>query len=217
MTSDVDAEKMILRADRVAVSRGRETLFSDFSFSVQAGKLYWLKGRNGQGKTSLLRAAAGLTVPAAGWFAWGSLKGRAAPGYCAYLAHENSLKGELTALESLAFLARLAGKNPEPRELTDALDRFHLGGRRNAWIKTLSQGQRRSVALARLALEDASVLWILDEPFDALDDRACRTVGDILASHLQRNGAALLATHVALPHIGSGVESLELPARRNQR
>ena len=176
----------------VSCRRGQEWLFRDFSFSVKPGELVWLRGQNGSGKTSLLRIVAGLSRPEAGTLTLAG--GR--PG--AYIGHANALKDDLTVTESLAFLARLHDLESSAQGIRDALRTLAIHHRRHAIVRTLSQGQRRRVALARLALEREPSLWVLDEPFDALDVEGIAALNALLAQHAQRGGCVVLTSHQAL-------------------
>lgn len=175
--------------------RGERTLFERVDFSVRGGEIVWLRGANGQGKTTLLRTLAGLSAPEAGSIAWDSEPARPAP---VYLAHANGLKEDLTAIESLRFLMRLAGELASENELEAALARFGMAGRRDAPVRTLSQGQRRRVALARLGVAREPTTWLLDEPFDALDASGIDTVNEVLVAHAKRGGCIVLTSHVPL-------------------
>lgn len=195
-----------LVALNVSCRRGEEWLFRDFSFSIQPGELVWLRGQNGSGKTSLLRIAAGLSRPEGGTVTVSG--GR--PG--AYIGHANALKDDLTVTESLAFLARLHGLECPSQRINAALRTLAIHHRRHAFVRTLSQGQRRRVALARLALEHEPSLWILDEPFDALDTQGIEAVNQLLAAHLARRGSVFLTSHLALSLPDTPVSELEFPA-----
>ena len=163
---------------------------------MKPGELVWLRGQNGSGKTSLLRIVAGLSRPEAGSISVGG--GR--PG--AYIGHANALKDDLTVTESLSFLARLHDLDSGAQGIRDALRTI---------VRTLSQGQRRRVALARLALERDPSLWVLDEPFDALDTHGIDAVNRLLAGHLARGGSVLLTSHLALSLPPDLVTELQLP------
>jgi heme exporter protein A len=104
----------------------------------------------------------------------------------------------LSATESLRFLKRLSGDEPTGDELDAALARFDLASRRHAPVRTLSQGQRRRVALARLAAERDASTWLLDEPFDALDAAGIETLNALLVAHAKRGGSIVLTSHVPL-------------------
>lgn len=203
----------LLRVEALACRRGERLLFSDLSLDVAPGEVWWLRGANGRGKTSLLRLLTGLASPALGRVTWRGEPVRAArAGYrdrLVYIAHANALKEDLTVAESLHFLARIHGRPADAAALTAALTRLGMASRRGAPVRTLSQGQRRRVALARLALDlmhDASSgsLWVLDEPFDALDADGITTLNGLLSAQAARGGGVVLTSHLAL--------SLEDPA-----
>jgi heme exporter protein A len=183
----------------LACRRGNRLLFRGVNLQVRGRDSIWLRGRNGRGKTSLLRLAAGLSVPEAGRVSWGGVDVRRASVYAArrvYIGHANALKEDLTVLESLQFLARLHGRAHDRASLQDALARVGIESRRDAPVRTLSQGQRRRAALARLALERVAALWILDEPYDALDVDGIECVNRLLHEHLGRGGSVLLTSHL---------------------
>jgi heme exporter protein A len=189
-----------LAAVDLACRRGNRRLFSGVSFSVSAGQATWLRGRNGRGKTSLLRLAAGLASPASGRITWGGVPVRQAPAMAqrrVYVAHASALKDDLSVLEALRFLAQLHGRADGSAALHQALERVGMGARRDALVRTLSQGQRRRATLARLALDRVASIWILDEPYDALDSDAIEHVNALLNEHLARGGSVLLTSHQA--------------------
>jgi len=105
------------------------------------------------------------------------------------------LKDDLTIMQSLRFLARMHGRESHDEALHAALQRVGLDSRRDAIVRTLSQGQRRRAALARLALERSPTLWVLDEPYDALDVDGIARVDTLLREHLARGGSVLLTSH----------------------
>jgi heme exporter protein A len=175
--------------------RGERTLFERVDFSVSPGDIVWLRGANGQGKTTLLRTLAGLSAAEAGTVAW---SGESAPLAPVYLAHANGLKEDLTVAESLRFLLRLAGDEASEGELDAALARFGMASRRDAPVRTLSQGQRRRVALARLGVAREPATWLLDEPFDALDASGIDTLNEVLVAQAKRGGSIVLTSHVPL-------------------
>jgi heme exporter protein A len=187
-----------LAAIDLACRRGNRRLFAGVNFTVDAGAAMWLRGRNGRGKTSLLRLAAGLSAPESGRITWGGVPVREAAGMAqrlVYVAHASALKDDLSVTESLRFLARLHGRDESIASLHAALDRVGMGARRDALVRTLSQGQRRRATLARLALERKESIWVLDEPYDALDSDGIEAINALLNEHLARGGSVLLTSH----------------------
>jgi heme exporter protein A len=202
----------VLRAAGLAGRRGRRLLFADLDLELAPGALVWLRGPNGVGKTSLMRLLAGLAQPEAGTVTW-----RGAPIRTAradwqrdliYIGHLNALKDDLTLAEALEFLAALGGATPTAAQVQRALEAVGIGQRRHAAVRTLSQGQRRRGALARLALDDAPRVWILDEPHDALDTEGRSALDALLVAHAQRGGRVLLTSHHELRLPGMAVLDL---------
>ena len=194
----------MLEADNLECVRGERRLFAGLGFKLAAGELIYLQGRNGAGKTSLLRMLIGLLPPENGDIRWqgrpiSSQKDEFHADLC-YLGHLNAIKEELTPLENLLAAARLAGDPLSEDDAIDALEQVGLAGREDLACKYLSQGQKRRVALARLVV-DRRPLWILDEPFVALDVAAVDWLAGIISGHLQRGGMAVMTTHqpVAIP------------------
>jgi heme exporter protein A len=189
------------RADHAALvvrgldcRRGERPLFAALDFDAPAGAIVWIRGANGQGKTTLLRTLAGLSAPSAGSIA---RRGAAARWPLLYLAHANALKEDLTVAESLAFLLRIGGNGAVvPARVDAALQRFGMLSRRHAPVRTLSQGQRRRVALARLAASSRPAIWLLDEPYDALDADGAATLDELLAGHAREGGILVLTSHL---------------------
>jgi heme exporter protein A len=177
------------------------------SFRVTAGQALAVEGANGAGKTSLLRMIAGFLAPAAGRLVLKSAtgetddaeeRGRA----IGWLGHLDGLKPQLTVIEQLRFYARLYGK-PDPDAL---LEQVGLARQRDLPCRYLSAGQRRRLALARL-LASARPLWLLDEPFAALDTAGQTLVAQLMLQHCGTGGMVIAATHDPL---GLGNESLKL-------
>lgn len=181
---------VVLHAREVAAQRGTRTLLTGLDLRVHAGEVVWLRGRNGQGKTTLLRLLAGLAAPAHGQV-------QVSAGVL-YLGHHNALKEDLSVIESLRFWVALHGQPTTEEDLRQALARWGMASRAHSLVRTLSQGQRRRAALARLALPHAPTLWLLDEPLDALDDAGVATVLELLGQHAQGGGAVVLTSHQAL-------------------
>lgn len=206
-----------LRAQNLTVRRGTEVLFKALNFELHPGQLVWLRGSNGSGKTSLLRVIAGLSRPDGGQLSWGAEPLAQSQGYrekLVYLGHANALKDDLTALEALQFLAVLHGRSCSRERMEAALRRMGVLHRRRLPVRMLSQGQRRRVALARLALETTPGFWVLDEPFDALDDAGLSLVQELFRENVQRGGTVLFTSHIPVRPEGLPLTELVLQGMR---
>ena len=188
----------MLQARDLECRRGDTSLFSAMNFELSAGQLMHVKGSNGSGKTSLMRIVCGLFEPTAGVVIWRGEKIRELREEfnreLTYIGHLNGIKDELTAVENLTIYARFAGLSVDEARLRDALHQMGLGARADLPSKVLSQGQKRRVALARLLL-GGTTLWILDEPFTALDARAVGLLQAVITKHLSGGGLVMFTTH----------------------
>lgn len=204
----------MLQAFDLACVRGDRRLFRGLSFEAGAGVLLRVLGANGSGKTSLLRLLAGLGLPAAGDVLWqGQPVRRQREAYAQallYLGHLVGLKDELTPAENLAVEAGLAGwPDSSAGRIAEALAFWGLQRQAGLPLRVLSAGQRRRAALARLQLSSAP-LWVLDEPFTALDVQAVGQLVDVLEQHLVRGGIAVLTSHQEVPLSGADMQTLTL-------
>ncbi len=182
--------------------RGERLLFTAVSASVGTGEMLRVHGANGSGKTSLLRMICGLSRPARGELLWqgqqiGSLRDEF-NARLVYLGHAPALKDELSALENLRASSGLAGQPCSLPEASAALAQAGLRGREHLPVRLLSQGQRKRASLARLALNTDALLWVLDEPFNALDDAACAWLQGLIVTQLGRGGVVVLTSHQSL-------------------
>lgn len=195
-------------ATDLACSRGERRLFEGLAFDLLPGEWLHVKGENGSGKTTLLRTLVGLSPPDAGSVRWRGVPTRdCADDFrraLAYIGHQAALKDELTPLENLQLALALDGVDSDEDACTDALHCLGLQGREDLPARHLSVGQKRRVLLARLLLRPAE-LWVLDEPFSALDQAAVELLGTLIDGHLQRGGVAVLTSHQPLP-LGAGRE-----------
>jgi len=187
----------LLEVIDLACARGDRNLFEGLNFTLRPGELLHILGANGSGKTTLLRTLCGLTRPAGGAIRWQGAAIRALGedyrAELAYVGHANALQGELTPGENLRAAIGL-GATPNDSEINEALERFNLSALRSFPSKVLSQGQKRRLGLARLALLKRR-LWILDEPFAALDTHSIALITDLLAGHLANGGLVALTSH----------------------
>ncbi len=195
----------MLELKSVACTRGGRKLFEGVSLRLSAGQLLRVTGVNGAGKTSLLRTLCGLMAPSEGQVLWqGADAHKLRDEYnrqLIYVGHAAALKDDLSATENLQTSSVLGGATVTASTAQRALAQAGLKGRERVPARNLSQGQRRRVALARLALGGAATLWILDEPFNALDVAATDWLLGLVTQHLTEGGMVVLTSHqpVALP------------------
>lgn len=199
---------LALHVDNLSVARGDRMLFEALGLTLRAGSAVALTGANGSGKTSLLRAIAGLLRPAAGavWFEGpgGRLEPEDARSRGIHLVgHQDGLKGGRTAEEELAFQGVWTGAGGDAIE--DAVDVLGLAPLLALEVRKLSAGQRRRLALARLIAAPRD-LWLLDEPLSPLDARTRGTFGDLMSAHLAAGGMIVAAVHDPLPIPAANLE-----------
>lgn len=190
----------LLQATALRCERAGRALVDGWHLALHAGETVWLRGANGSGKTTLLRTLAGLRDPDAGTVQ------RPAP--LRYLGHANGLKDELTVLESLRFAAQWQGLPHDTAGLRAALEHFGLGRLGSRPARQLSQGQRRRAALAPLALPQPGSVWLLDEPFDALDDAGVTQLVALVQAHAAAGGATLFTSHQTVPALSARAMAL---------
>lgn len=203
----------LLEAVALSCERDWRMLFEQLHFALQPGDMLQISGPNGSGKTSLLRLIAGLRQPTSGDIL---LQGQALNEQRSELArnllwigHAAGIKGLLSAEENLAWLCAL--HRPASREaIWQALEAVGLRGFEDVPCHTLSAGQQRRVALARLYLEDTPPLWVLDEPFTALDKSGVAQLEAHLADHCERGGVVVLTTHHSLQCTPATYRDLDL-------
>ena len=193
----------MLEVDDLACLKGDRLLFRDLAFRLQAGELLRVAGPNGVGKTSLLRLVTGLALPEAGRIHWRGASIRrnreAFHGELLYLGHAPAINDLLSPLENLRFACAAAGDASDEASCTRALLRIGLEHQLDLPARVLSQGQRRRVGLARLFLSSRRALWVLDEPFTALDVKAVADLAQALSEHCAGGGMVMLTTHQDAP------------------
>ena len=204
----------MLEASQIECVRGNRRLFRDLSFRLEGHHALRVRGENGSGKTSLLRIVAGLSPAESGRVSWNDGNIRAlGEDYLRdllFLGHSNGLKDDLSPVENLRYALALAGVVADEPALRESLSEQGLAAIADLPVKLLSQGQKRRVALTRLSFSAEKPLWILDEPFTALDAASVERLARTIAKQLHRGGMVMFTTHqeVALP--GATMRTLEL-------
>jgi heme exporter protein A len=188
-----------LSAEKLACARGERLLFENLSFRLEAGQALAVEGANGAGKTSLLRLIAGFLAPHAGRVLVKSESGETTDGeergkLVGWLGHQDGLKPQLSVREQIAFFANLY-RSDAPQGT--ALEEVGLTRQADFPCRFLSAGQKRRLALARL-LVSGRPLWLLDEPFAALDGQGQDLMAKAMARHCAAGGMVIAATHDAL-------------------
>lgn len=203
----------MLDAKDLECIRGDRRLFHGLTLHLAPGELLHVHGRNGSGKSTLLRALCGLFTPTRGEVSWNgspitSLREEFSREVL-YLGHKAAIKDDLSALENLRIASTLDGHPLAEEQAWQALEQMGLRGFEDLPSKHLSQGQKRRVALARLLVRSAR-LWILDEPFSALDSAAVAQLQAVIGSHLAGGGMVILTTHQEVALTQGEVKQLRL-------
>ena len=197
--------------------RGDRRLFSELNFDLSAGELLHLHGHNGSGKTTLLRTICGLITPTDGVVRWQGENVRKLRDDFArelvYVGHKNAIKADLTGTENLRIACQLDGMPVSVKQAWNALEKMGLRGHEDLPVRVLSQGQKKRVALARLLL-NKSPLWILDEPFTALDKAAVAYLQTVIQEHVDEGGMVILTTHQEVALTRGQVKQLRLGWKR---
>ncbi|BAP89311.1 heme ABC exporter, ATP-binding protein CcmA [Burkholderiales bacterium GJ-E10] len=212
----------MLQAIDLQCIRGERRLFERLSFELRPGEGLHIAGENGAGKTTLLRVLCGLLQPTEGEVRWDGkpiLRAREEFGAdLAFVGHLNGVKDDLTALENIRLEAAIRGAAAQAGDAgttvdaaEEALARMGLGAFGEVLARHLSQGQKRRVALARLCGAASARIWILDEPFNALDAAAVATLNDLISAQLARGGIVVLTAHLPVG-LSEHIRRLELRA-----
>jgi heme exporter protein A len=205
---------IILAAEALSCVRQDRVLFENLSFQLSAGQVLYIQGKNGAGKSSLLRLLAGLTLPEDGQILFHGKPLPAQPEFFAeqllFIGHQSGIHPQLTALQNLAFWSALTEKQvADPYQLLGSLG---LAGLEDIPCFMLSAGQQRRVSLARLWFTDKP-LWILDEPFTSLDQQLISKLEQHFLQHLSNGGLIVLTSHQSLSASYPALQTLELEYR----
>jgi heme exporter protein A len=205
---------MLLEGAGLECIRDDRMLFSGLDFTLGSGQTLLLEGRNGSGKTSLLRILCGIRLPETGTLTWcGEDISSLGPLYhehIAYVGHRDGLKLDLSPVENLVMARGLGRPNPDIRP-EDALQRVDLYGFEDIPVRNLSAGQQRRLALARL-LVTRSQLWILDEPFTSLDVHGIELAEELFLEHVSMGGMLAMTSHHAVNLDSAHIHRINLSA-----
>jgi heme exporter protein A len=198
-----------LAATGLSCIRDDRTLFEGLSFELFSGQALLLEGKNGSGKTSLLRILCRFREPDAGAISWcdESVNGSQYFADMAYVGHLDGVKRELTVLENLKV--SLALGRPGQYSITQALTKVHLANYEDVLVQALSAGQKRRLSLARLLITQ-NIVWILDEPFTSLDKHGIALVESLMSEHCANGGMIVLTSHHDIELHGVQVQRIYL-------
>ena len=184
----------LLKGTDLSCIRDDRVLFEGLTFELVSGQVLLLEGKNGSGKTSLLRILCGFREPDAGQVFWCGDAINDGQYYVdmAYVGHLDGVKKELTVLENLKV--SLALGRPGQYSIEQALTKVHLSGYDDVLVHALSAGQKRRLSLARLLITK-NIVWILDEPFTSLDKQGIALIETLMSEHCASGGMIVLTSH----------------------
>jgi heme exporter protein A len=203
----------LLQTQDLTCVRDDRWLFEGLNLGIDPGQILLVEGKNGSGKTSLLRILTGLSLPESGDVLWqGQSIAEIGPEYYEqinYVGHHDGLKRDLTSVENLRLIQAMG--IPSGLGIDDALERVNLYRYGENFVSTLSAGQKRRLALARLLVTEAR-LWIMDEPFTSLDKASMALFQGLFEQHLEQDGCIVMTSHHDIELTGSHVIRLDLSA-----
>jgi heme exporter protein A len=206
-----------LSVNQLGCIRGDRVLFKNLSFQLASGKILYVQGENGSGKTTLLRTLCSLSSPAVGDIQWNeqSIKSLAEDyhGQVLYIGHHAGIKDDLTAVENILFSLTLAGYVTDRSQVIAALEALGIARCADLPSRVLSQGQKRRIALVQLWLQDVpeqTPMWILDEPFTALDRNMIKNLTQHIEKYVNNGGVVVFTSHQTPDFNADLVQSLTL-------
>ncbi len=207
--SNTLAQKRTLELKNLSCIRDDRILFEGLDFQLTNGQVLLLEGKNGSGKTSLLRIICGFREQDAGEILWcnDSVVDSSYYADMAYVGHLDGVKKELTVKENLKM--SLALSRPGKYTIDEALEKVELAGYDDSIVQSLSAGQKRRLSLARLLITD-KILWILDEPFTSLDKHGIKMIESLMHEHVIAEGMIILTSHHQLDLHETDVQKISL-------
>jgi heme exporter protein A len=205
------AEKLnfMLQGNRLSCIRDDRVLFEELDFTLKPGQVLLLEGKNGSGKTSLLRILCGFREPDSGQVFWCGDAINDSQYYAdmAYVGHLDGIKKELTVLENLKV--SLALSRAGQYSIQQALDKVKLAGYDDVLVQALSAGQKRRLSLARLLITQ-NMVWILDEPFTSIDKQGIALIESLMIEHCAEGGMIILTSHHEINLLGVDIQRIPL-------
>lgn len=190
----------MLNLNNLTSTRTGKSLFGELSYQLNAGEMLYVQGLNGAGKTTLLKIVSGILGADSGEVLWNGLNIHEGleeyRSNMVYLNHHQAHKDELTVLENLEFTLNISGVFENKSILKEALNVVGLSRYHGRPFRTLSQGQKRRLSMARLIVDQSRPLWILDEPFNALDKEGVALLEDLIQKHADKGGMVILTSHL---------------------
>ncbi|KAF3978476.1 MAG: cytochrome c biogenesis heme-transporting ATPase CcmA [Methylococcales symbiont of Iophon sp. n. MRB-2018] len=202
-------QKKVLEVKNLSCIRDDRVLFKGLNFCLRNGQVLLLEGKNGSGKTSLLRIICGFRMQDEGELRWcnTALKDSEYFAQIAYVGHLDGVKKELTVIENLKM--SLALSQAGRYSITQALKKVKLAGYDNSLVQTLSAGQKRRLSLARLLMTKKS-LWVLDEPFTSIDKEGIKLIESLMHEHIAQDGMIILTSHHDLNLVEKDLQKINL-------
>ena len=214
---ELTAPKNVLSVSNLGCIRGERVLFKNLTFDLNSGKLLYVQGENGSGKTTLLRTLCGLSTPAVGEISWNkqTIKTLAEDyyGQVLYIGHLAGIKEDLSAVENIQFSISLSGYTVDRDQAISALEALGIARCADLPTRVLSQGQKRRIALAQLWLQNNPLqmpLWILDEPFTALDSKMVTKLTQQIERYVNNGGMVVFTSHQTPDFDHNLMQSLQL-------